>query len=459
MSKRDLLHMPLIGTFIRSRWYPGVFQYALLFLFALVLLWAFFGTVRASKNIATLVIWGLWWTLLPFAFLLFGRIWCGVCPLAKTGDLIQMCFKGHRRFPGAFLRRYGIWIMISLFVLLTWVDRISSFAGSPRATGILLLLLLAGAVIIMFFYKRRTWCRYLCPIGGLSGIYSMASFTELRSQSETCQNECGEKACMASGDSAQSCPLFEHPPIIESNRNCNFCLNCLRSCQHNALSWRLRTPTKELSQLRQRIPAEAFLALIMVILVYFQTVSMSKLFPRYMKWVIEGSFIQNYHAAFTMTFAALLVVGFFFYGLASYVASLYSKEPLRQNFASFGYALIPLGLAGHLAHNMFHLIKEGKEAVQTILVESGILIGIVKASAVPRQEIPGQAPFIQAVQMGIILVGILGSLVVLIRSNRVCGGNPHFRWSRILPHMIMVAIIGVVFLHLFLLPMNLRHFH
>jgi hypothetical protein len=152
-------------------------------------------------------------------------------------------------------------------------------------------------------------------------------------------------------------------------------------------------------------------------------------------------------------------VGFFFYGLATYVASRYSKEPLRQNFASFGYALIPLGLAGHLAHNMFHLIKESKGAVQTILVESGILMGMVKASAVPSHEVPGQAPYIRAVQIGIILVGILGSVVVLIRSNRLCGGNPHFKWSRILPHMILVAIIGVVFVHLFFLPMNLRHFH
>lgn len=451
--------MPLFGRFIRSRWYPGVFQYVLLFLLVLVVIWAFFGTVQASKNIATLVIWGLWWTLLPFTFLLFGRIWCGVCPLAKIGELIQKCFTPNKRYPGAFLRRYGIWIMIFLFVVLTWLDRISSFAGSPRATGILLLILLGGAVVIMLLFKRRTWCRYLCPIGGLSGIYSMTSFTELRSQEETCLNECQGKECVATKEVASSCPLFEHPPVMESNRNCNFCLNCLKSCQHDALSWRLRTPIKELSQLKQRMPAEAFLALIMVTLVYFQTVSMSKLFPEYMKWVIEGSLIKNYHVAFTMTFVALIFVGFSLYGLASYIASRYSKDPLRQNFASFGYALIPLGLAGHLAHNMFHLIKEGKEAVQTILVESGLLMRMVKANAIPGHEISVQAPFIRTVQIGIILVGILGSVIVLIRSNKLCGGNPHFKWGRIVPHLVLVGIIGVVFLHLFFLPMNPRHFH
>jgi polyferredoxin len=144
-----------------------------LVLLVFILLWAFFGTIQASKNAATLFVWSLWWALLPFSFLLFGRVWCSVCPLGKAGDLVQGWFKMRRRDPGTFLKRYGMWIMIALFVMLTWFDRISSFAGSPRSTGILLLILLAGAVITMFFFRRRTWCRYLCPIGGLSGIYSM----------------------------------------------------------------------------------------------------------------------------------------------------------------------------------------------------------------------------------------------------------------------------------------------
>jgi hypothetical protein len=197
----------------------------------------------------------------------------------------------------------------------------------------------------------------------------------------------------------------------------------------------------------------------MVILVYIQTIGMSKLFPSYMKWFIEGTFIKNYHVAFTMTFVALLLVGFTLYGMASYFSSRFSKEPLIQNFASFGYALIPLGLAGHLAHNIFHLIKEGKEAFQTILFQSGIVMATVRGSTISGHGMTGDGPFITAAQIGIVLLGTLGSVVVLIRSNRLCGGNPHFKWSRIVPHMFLVAVIGVVFLHLFFLPMNPKHFH
>ena len=456
--KGDLLHMPLIGRFIRSRLYPAIFQYPLMFLFFVILLWAFFGTIQASKNIATLMIWGLWWALLPFSFLLFGRIWCGVCPLAKAGELIQRWFKRSRKDPGHFLRRYGIWITIILFVLLTWFDRISSFSSSPRSTGILLLFLLFGAILTMYFYQRRAWCRYMCPLGGLSGVYSMVSFMELRARKETCKRECREKECI-NGMESSRCPLFERPLAMESNRNCNFCANCVKICRHHTLSWRLRFPLKEIGQLKERFPAEAFLALVMVVLVYIQTISISKTFPRYMKWFIEESFIKNYHIAFTVNFAGILLLGLVLYGLTSYFSSRYSQESLIHNFRSFGYGLIPLGLAGHLAHNLFHLVKESKDAIQMILLESGILLGTIKESASSNPEMLKGDPLIKAAQIAIVVLGILGSLVILMRSSGSRARNPQFNWGRILPHMIFVAALGVIFLHLFFLPMNPRHFH
>lgn len=459
MPQWNLLNMPFVGKFIRSRWYPGIFQYPLLFLLLIILLWAFFGTIQASTNISTLMMWGLWWTLLPYSFLLLGRIWCGVCPLAKMGDLAQRLFKRSRRYPGPFLRRNGIWIMIALFLLLTWFDRVTSFANSPKATGILLLILLAGAVLIMIFFKRRAWCRYLCPIGGLSGIYSMASFTELRTRKKTCQKACMKKECVAGKGEVLGCPLFERPPVMESNRNCNFCANCLKNCSHDALSWHIRSPLKELSRFRQRIPAEAFLALIMVILVFVQTIGMSKIFPVYMKWLIERTFLQNYHVAFTMTFAGLLLFGLGIYGLVSYLSSRYSEESLIRNFASFGYALIPLGLAGLLAHNLLHLLTESKNAVRIILLTSGVLSGDIKAAAFSSHAMMKVSPFIKAGQISMVLLGFLGSAVVLVRFNRLLGENPHFNWHRILPHLILTITFAVLFILLFLLPMNPMHFH
>ena len=36
----------------------------------------------------------------------------------------------------------------------------------------LLLLITFGAMVGSWFYERRVWCRYLCPIGGMNGLYA-----------------------------------------------------------------------------------------------------------------------------------------------------------------------------------------------------------------------------------------------------------------------------------------------
>ena len=39
----------------------------------------------------------------------------------------------------------------------------------------------AGAMACSFVFERRLWCRHLCPIGGMNGMFAKLSMTELRS--------------------------------------------------------------------------------------------------------------------------------------------------------------------------------------------------------------------------------------------------------------------------------------
>ncbi len=36
------------------------------------------------------------------------------------------------------------------------------------------------------FFERRLWCRHLCPIGGMNGMFAKLSMTELRSRQGVC---------------------------------------------------------------------------------------------------------------------------------------------------------------------------------------------------------------------------------------------------------------------------------
>ena len=37
-----------------------------------------------------------------------------------------------------------------------------------------------------WFFERRLWCRHLCPIGGMNGMFAKLSMTELRAHTGIC---------------------------------------------------------------------------------------------------------------------------------------------------------------------------------------------------------------------------------------------------------------------------------
>ncbi len=39
------------------------------------------------------------------------------------------------------------------------------------------------------FFERRLWCRHLCPIGGMNGMFAKLSMTELRSRQGVCSGD------------------------------------------------------------------------------------------------------------------------------------------------------------------------------------------------------------------------------------------------------------------------------
>ena len=52
----------------RSRWYPGVFQFAGLAVFSVVMLATLFGPTMVEDNVGSTIVWILWWPLLPLSY-------------------------------------------------------------------------------------------------------------------------------------------------------------------------------------------------------------------------------------------------------------------------------------------------------------------------------------------------------------------------------------------------------
>jgi hypothetical protein len=149
-----------------------------------------------------------------------------------------------------------------------------------------------------------------------------------------------------------------------------------------------------------------------------------------------------------ITFLVAMAIPVALIALAAAGASRLNGDTLASNIAKFGYAIIPLDVAGHVAHNLFHLFAEGKAVVFTALP----LFGQAAPEGSPALLSLGTIQVLQYLLLGL---GLLGSLYA---AYRIAGS--HYgagkRWPTFLPYAALVLILGVMNIGLFMLPMAMR---
>jgi len=444
---RDLLKNPVVSAVMRSRWYPGVIQIPIAAVFGLVGYQLLAGPSTAHENAGTALMWVLWWPALPLVYVLFGRFWCAVCPFAAISDFVQKLVGANRPVP-AFLKKYGIWVIDATFLAITWADHVFGIVGSPWGSGILLLLLTFSVIVSGAFFQRRTFCRYLCFLGGLSANYSRTGMVTLRADTDVCATCTAKAACYNGTDKVDPCPLFSFPRTMEDSANCNLCANCVKSCPNDAISLTVRRPTKELWFLRNPKIEESFLAMAIMGIVIIQNVTMLQVWENILAGVTRVTGISSYPVIFTAVFAVGVSIPVAMLALAAKVASRWNLESAVKNFARFGYALIPLDVAAHVAHNMFHLLAEGK----TVLFTVGALFG---------QHQEGSAALvgngkILVLQFAILALGLAGSLYAARRITHRRYLTPARRRSTLIPFTILIGVLAALNVAMFLFPMAHR---
>ena len=445
---RDLLKNRFVSALIRSRWYPAVFQVPIAAVFGLVAYQLLVGPAKAHENAGTALMWVLWWPALPLVYVLLGRFWCAVCPFAALSDFVQKLVGVNRPVP-PFLKKYGIWIIDATFLAITWADHVFGIVGSPWGSGLLLLLLTFSVIVSGAFFQRRAFCRYLCFLGGLSANYARTGMVTLRANSDICSTCTAKAACYNGTDTVAACPLSSFPRTMEDSANCNLCANCIKSCPNDAITLTVRQPTKELWFLRNPKIEESFLAMAIMGIVIIQNVTMLKLWEDVLAWVEQASGISSYPVIFTAVFAVGVSIPVALLALAAKVAAHENIESTMKNFARFGYALIPLDVAAHVAHNLFHLLAEGKSVFYTV---SALFGGL------PQE---GSAAFvgngrIMVLQFAILALGLAGSLYTARRIAHRRYRTPARRRSTLIPFTILITVLAALNVAMFLFPMAHR---
>jgi ferredoxin len=438
----DLLSIPMVGKFIKSKWYPGVFQWIVIFVFSIIVYELVMGTVDPSKNFGTTMTWVLWWPIIPILFLVTGRFWCAICPFGKLSDIVRKLVGSKRPMP-KFLRKYGIWLIDLFFIAITYSDHVWGIVESPRGSGYLLLLLVTMVVATSVFYERRTFCKTLCFLGGLAGNYSRSGALKVQATPDICKT-CKVQSCYKGTEGVEGCPMFQFPRTMESSAECNICGNCVKNCPNNSVKITTRVPTKELWGLKNPKLEHASLAAVIMGIVFVQNITMLEPWQKILNAIGTVTGTSNYNVNFTVAFIIAMALPILLLLGTAKLASLLGMEgTVKKNFTRFGYAIIPLDLAGHLAHNLFHIFTEGKAVWFNSMRLFGVETNPASLSLAPT-------PTVQLIQYIVILIGLVGTSYVVYRMGK------KMAFKATLPYYILMFALAVANIYLFSLPMMHR---
>ncbi|PZO44586.1 MAG: AAA family ATPase [Pseudanabaena frigida] len=249
---------PNLRRFLRSDWFPDRINYGFtLTFFAIVVAILFLAPQTRDRNIALNFFWAWWWPLILIGFPFVGRLWCSICPFMIYGEVVQKLSlwlfpRELKHWNRDVSERWGGWFLFGLFVLIYLWEELWDLQNTAYLSAYLLLLITAGAIICSLIFERRYWCRYLCPIGGMNGMFAKLSMIELRAQQGTCSAECTTYQCYKGGVKkgegleTNGCPLYSHPAQLQDNRDCVLCMTCLKACPHRSVELNLRPPAIEL---------------------------------------------------------------------------------------------------------------------------------------------------------------------------------------------------------------------
>ncbi|MEB3303113.1 MAG: 4Fe-4S binding protein, partial [Cyanobacteriota bacterium] len=242
-------------------------------LFVVVNLWLWLGPSDRSHNGALNLFWAWWWPLILLTFPLVGRLWCSFCPFMVWGELAQRLLRALGHQPKAWPRgetdRWAAPLLAAGFAAILLWESLADLPNRGWLSSCLLLLITAGAVLGSWLYEKRFWCRYLCPVGGMNGLFAKLAISELRAEVGTCSGSCNSYACFKGGPAegegmaTPGCPLGTHPAHLRDNRNCVLCLTCAQACPHRSVQLRLRPPAADLQ--RDMDPPEGEVGLILVL--------------------------------------------------------------------------------------------------------------------------------------------------------------------------------------------------
>ncbi len=459
----DLMSLPGARRVLKHPATRPALQLTTIGLFVLIIAAGLFGNQLPTKNIAPLLTWTVWWCGLVLIILYAGKAWCYVCPW----DAIAGWAEGLRlrtprrehlslglRWPKA-LR--NIWPATILFIALTWVELGYGVTMNPRATAWLALAMLGLAFASAFVFDRKSFCLHGCLVGRISGLYALFSPVEVRAADRNVCRSCSTHSCFHGNDEGDPCPTFQYLGTMEQNTYCISCMECVKSCEVDNVALNLRPWGDDLRTLKKPRSDEAYLALIMLSLTGFHGLTMTGAWGRAVDWT-RATLAIGESVAFSLGMAAIIIGPILLYAALVAVSRWSAGDPsrgYREHFLRYAYALLPIALFYHLAHNSEHLLMEGQRLVALASDPFGYqwdLFGTAMWDLPPLVQVET----LWGVQVVLVLVGHVYSLSAARQTAATLFTDRGAAMRSQVPMLVAMILFSVMSLWLLKQPMEMR---
>jgi ferredoxin len=470
LIRTDLLRWPILGPLLRWRHVRTAAQIVLLLVAGVIVLHGILGPQLAPRNFSTVLVWIHYRGLLLGALLAAGNVLCGACPLILVRDLGRRFHRPTRRWP-RWLR--GKWAALALFVFFLFGYELFDLWALPAATAWVVVGYFAAALIVDLTFSGAAFCKHVCPVGQFSFVASTLSPLEVSVRDTSACQTCTTIDCIrGTRDERQpdnilqrGCELGLFLPKKVGNLDCTFCLDCVQACPHGNVAIGFRVPGEELvhdgrrsaiGRLSRR-PDLAVLALLFTFGALLNAFAMVEPVHAIESTLARAMGTTSETPVLAMMFAAALgAIPLALVGGAATVTRRLAASSLDvgQVIVRYAYALVPIGVGVWAAHYGFHfltglwtIVPVGQSAA--IDATGSALLGE------PSWRWIGMRPgAVFPLQVGAILLGALGSLVLVYRISE--RDHPGLTLRAAAAWAAVVVVLAVLAIWILSQPMEMR---
>jgi polyferredoxin len=453
---RNLSTMPVIGPFVvflnASPIPLFVLKVVTVSAFILVVISGFLGTVYPERSLATVLVWNWWWPLVVVSVFFLGSAWCAICPWDTLASWTVRRKLWRRVFPHPGLNKKvpkylrNVWMALALFIGLTWLELGVGVTSIPQATAMMALFMFGLSVIFLVLFERKAFCRYACPVGRTLGFYARLAPIALRPKAqETCAS-CKTMECYRGSEKVEPCPTSLTIGKFSQNTYCLSCGNCVLSCPHENVTWRLRTMGSEAMSDARPTWDGAWFMLLLLSVTTFHGLTM---FPGWTDLVIwigtsideTGRLIWSFTFGMIGGFALPVIIYALAIGATMYAVG--SRINYKRLFVALPFSTLPLAFSYHLAHNLNHLFREGSGVLALFLNPLGT--GLQPITEMERhQQMTNTLPadLLFAMQTGLMVMGVwLAVHILRYRAADLLPRDESIHGWKLVPMLAFIVVI------------------